>query len=353
MSAAGRAVARISEQALRHNVAQLSGLVAPAATMLAVKSDAYGHGLLSCVRTGLESGASWLGVLEIGTGLALRAAGVDAPMFAWMHGRDADFRSAVEQRIDLGAAFIAHLDGAAEGARSAGDAGPARVHLKIDTGLHRSGANPEDWPTLVEHALELQRAGLVRIVGAWSHLSDTSHEADLEALARFEAAVAVARDLGAEFELLHLAASSAAIDLPAARFDLVRFGIAAYGISPFHDRSGRDLGLVPVMSLRAPVTHLDGARATIAIGYGDGLQSLAGAEREVLLGGRRQPIVHVGVDESVVELSGARITVGDEAIVFGTGDDGEPTAEEWAAWNDTVPDELVTGVTTRVPRVVV
>lgn len=351
MSARPGATANISLDALRANVGLLSAAVAPAQTMLAVKSDAYGHGLLPCVRAGLEAGAASLGVLEIGTGLGLRRAGVDVPLFAWMHGAAADFRSAIEQRIDLGVSFAWQLDAIADAARRADGGAPARVHLKIDTGLHRSGANREDWRDLVERAVALERTGEVRVAAAWSHLSDTSMDADLEALARFEAAVAEARSLGADFELLHLAASSAGLDLPAARFDLVRFGIAAYGISPFHDRSGRDLGLVPVMTLTAPVTAVDGDRAVVGIGIGDGLQSLAGAERWFLVGGRRVRVTSVGVDESIVSLEGARTHIGDEAIVFGPGDAGEPTAEEWAHWNDTVGDELVTGVTARVPRI--
>lgn len=351
MTGLDRATARISLDALRANVELLSTTVAPASTMLAVKSDAYGHDLLPCVRAALSAGASSLGVLEIGAGLALRRAGVEVPLFAWMHGVDADFRGAVEQHVDLGVSAAWQLEAIAAAARDADRGGPARVHLKIDTGLHRSGANHEDWEALVTRALELERAGDVRVVAAWSHLSDTSMAADLEALGRFEAAVAEARALGAEFELLHLGASSAGIDQPEARFDLVRFGIAAYGISPFHDRSGRDLGLVPVMTLEAPVRRVDGDRAIVGVGSGDGLQSLDGAERWMLVGGRRVPVTAVGVDESVVALEGARAAAGDTAIVFGTGDDGEPTAEEWAHWSDTVGDEIVTGVTARVPRV--
>ena len=351
------AVARVSLDALRHNVARLASTVAPAATMLVVKSDAYGHDLLPCVHAGLEAGATSLGALEIGAGLALRDAGVTVPLFAWMHGARADFRSAIEGGPDLGVSAAWQLEAiAAAGERA--ECGLARVHLKIDTGLHRSGSNREDWPALVSRAVELERAGRLRIAAAWSHLSDTSPEEDRRSLARFDDAVAEARSLGADFELLHVGASSAGIDYPEARFDLVRFGIAAFGISPFHDRSGRDLGLEPVMTLAAPVVAVapDGATARIALGFGDGLQCVAGAERAVLLGGHRCPIVAVGPDASTIDVtalraSGATLAVGDEAIAFGAGHEGEPTAEEWAAWSDTVGDELVTGVTTRVPRV--
>lgn len=346
----GGARAEVSLPAVQHNVALLSALVRPAATLLAVKSDAYGHGLLEVSRTGLAAGASWLGVLEIDAGLRLRREGIRAPLFAWMHGADADFRAAIEQRIDLGVSAPWQLAAIARAAEHT-EGGRARVHLKIDTGLHRSGANPEDWPALVSKALELQRAGRLEVVAAWSHLSDTSPAVDREAVRSFRAAVDAAAALGAEFELLHLAASSAGIDLPEARYDLVRFGIAAYGVSPFHDRSGRELGLVPALRLTAPVIESSAGRATIAIGYGDGLQSLAGAQRWAFTGGRRVPILTTGPDRSVLDTGGSRLAGGERVMLFGPGDDGEPTAEEWAAWCDTVPDEILTGLTARVPRI--
>lgn len=357
----GRAAARISIDALHRNVERLSSIVAPASTMLVVKSDAYGHDLMPCVHAGLESGATSLGALEIDAGLALRDAGIAVPLFAWMHGARADFRAAIERDIDLGVSAAWQLEAIAR-AGAIADRGLARVHLKIDTGLHRSGVNREDWATIVRRAVELERAGRLRLAAAWSHLSDTSADEDRASLARFDDAVAEARSLGADFELLHIGASSAGIDYPESRFDLVRFGIAAFGISPFHDRSGRDLGLVPVMTLAAPVVAVDaavgggegggGGVATIAIGYGDGMQCVAGAPTSVLLGGVRCAVLEVGVDASRVALpSGLQVAVGDEAIVFGTGDAGEPTAEQWAEWSDTVGDELVTGVTRRVPRI--
>ncbi len=191
-------------------------------------------------RAALDAGADSLAVLEIGAGLRLREAGITAPLFAWLHGVDNDFGAAVAADIQLGVSAMWQLEAIIRAVKSPTDRG--RVHLKVDTGLHRNGANPEDWPALVITAVEAEAAGLVRIEAIWSHLADASPEDDAEALTRFNDAVAVARDLGCDPPLLHLAASSAGIREPEARFGLVRFGIAAYGISPFGDESGRELG---------------------------------------------------------------------------------------------------------------
>jgi alanine racemase len=235
------------------------------------------------------------------------------------------------------------------------------VHLKVDTGLHRNGASPQDWPALVSAARDAEEAGRLRIAGLWSHLADASPEDDAAALAEFQAAVAVAAGLGVDEPFLHLAASSAGIREPEARFDQVRFGIAAYGISPFDDVDGRGLGLRPVMTYRAPVIAVADGRATIAAGSADGIPpSVLGASGSgawILLNGVRREVVDIAVDTLDVALDEADghespITIGDIATVFGPGDDGEPTAEEWASWADTVGDELVARASTRAERVV-
>ncbi len=338
--------------ALRHNVARLVQLAAPAEVMLAVKANAYGHGLLPVARAGLEAGATSLAVLEIQAGLVLRDAGITVPLLAWLHGPQTDFQAGIEADIELGISARWQLDALESAAANR----PAIVHLKVDTGLSRNGASPEDWPALIDAALALQQAGVLRIRAAWSHLADASIADDEAALAEFHKAVAVARERGAEFELLHLAASSAGIRMPEARFDLVRFGIAAYGISPFDDTSGAELGLVPVMRLEAPVVdiHLDGStRARIAIGFGDGMPTLGMAKASVLLNGARRPIVDIGVDSTIIDCGNDRVRLGDTAVVFGPGLDGEPTAEKWADWAETIGDEMVTGVMPRVKRVYV
>jgi alanine racemase len=342
------AEAVIDLAALRDNVRELARRAAPAGVMLAVKANAYGHGLVPVAKTGVEAGATALGVLEIPAALELRAHGIAVPLFAWLHGADTDWRSGVEADVELGISARWQLD-----AIAASDADrPAVVHLKLDTGLSRNGATLEEWPDLVDAALAAERAGTVRIHGVWSHLADASPADDHEALDLFLEGVGIAERRGARFEVRHLAASSAGIRLPEARFDFVRFGIAAYGISPFDDVDGAGLGLRPVMSLRAPVLDVDErtARARIAAGFGDGVHSTGIGRTAVSIGGRRHPVVAVDPDSTVVDVSGSTVRAGDTATFFGPGDDGEPTAEEWAQWCDTVGDEIVTHVAPRVPR---
>jgi alanine racemase len=339
--------------AFRDNVRTLAAVVAPARTMVAVKADAYGHGAAEFARAALEGGADSLAVLEVLAGLRLREAGFDVPLFAWLHGQDTDFGAAIVANIDLGVSSRIELERIVAAAGHTGRC--ATVHLKVDTGLHRNGASPEEWPGLVAAARDAERDGHVRIAALWSHLADASPEADTAALAEFRVAVAVAAGLGVEPPLLHLAASSAGIREPEARLGLVRFGIAAYGISPFDDVDGCGLGLRPTMTFRAPVLALDGGVAVLAAGSADGVVPVdATSGATVWLEGARRPVLGVEVDtmQVAVDVSlGARVTPGDVATVFGPGDDGEPTAEEWAAWGGTIGDEIVVRASHRAARV--
>jgi alanine racemase len=340
----------IDVDAFRHNVRALTALAAPARTMLAVKADGYGHGMLPIARAALQAGADSLAVLDVPAALSIRAAGIDAQLFAWLHGQETDFGSAIAADVDLGVSSLTEL-------RRIAEAGVASVHLKIDTGLHRNGASPEDWPTLVRATLELQDAGRLRLAGLWSHLADASPADDAAALGEFRAAIAVAAGLGVPIDgpdrpLLHLAASSAGIRMPEARFDLVRFGIAAYGVSPFDDIDGRGLGMRAPMTVFATVIESHDGTAVLDLGSADGIPPSvlgpSGAGAEVLLDGRRVRVTAVGIDTLEVA---ATAPVGSEAIVFGPGDRGEPTAEEWAAWAGTIGDEILARASTRIPRV--
>jgi alanine racemase len=370
VTAAGAAPEReavIDLDAFRHNVRTLAALAKPAETMLAVKADAYGHGMVPIARAALEAGATSLAVLDIPAALALRDAGITAPIFAWMHDPDALFGAAAEADIDLGISAVWQIDAIS----AAGASRAPRVHLKVDTGLSRNGATEEDWPGLVDAALAADRAGTVRLHAAWSHLADASPADDAAALARLHRAVEVAEGRGARFELLHLAASSAGIREPDARLGLVRFGIAAYGISPFDDQTGRELGLRGVMTLRAPVvstkrvgaghgvsygltyrTERETTLALVPLGYADGIPRIASGAGEVLIrGGRHRIAGRIAMDQFVVDVGDQPVEAGDEVVVFGAGDRGEPTAEEWAGFAGTIGDEIVARVGPRVRRV--
>lgn len=340
-----RPIATIDLGAFSRNVGTLVATVAPSSVMLAVKADAYGHGMLPIARAALEAGATSLAVLDVPAALELRAAGITAPLFAWLHGVNTDFDAAVRNDVDLGVSAVWQLE-AIRAAASPGQ--PARVHLKVDTGLSRNGASAEDWPGLVRAALEAEAAGDVRVAAIWSHLADASPADDAVALDRLTDAIAVAASLGLHPELVHLAASSAGLRMPEARFDLVRFGIAAYGISPFDDVDGKGLGLAPVMTLRSIVTDVGEGTAKIGAGFGDGILPQAIGSAEVLVAGTRRRVLSIDVDSLTVDASG--VSVGDDAVVFGSGDGGEPTAEEWASWAGTIGDEVVAKITSRVPR---
>lgn len=347
-----RPVALVDRAAFRANLAALRDRFAPAQTWLATKSDCYGHGRQTLLPVALAAGVDGLAVLDVETGLEMRAEGVEAPMLAWMHPHDADFPRALEAGIELGVNAAWQLEAIAAAAAARGGA-PAEVHLKLDTGLHRGGVDAAVWDALVTRAVELERAGAVRIAACWTHLSDTSHEVDAASIAEFEAGVARARELGARPRILHAAASSAGIDFPEARYDLVRLGIAAYGVSPFHERTAADLGLSPVLTLEARVDRAADGCAVLGAGFGDGLPALppGGADRpHVVLGGRVCEVLAIGIDETEIALpDGApEPAVGEPAVVFGQ---GGPSAEQWADWCGTVADEMLTGLAPRVPRI--
>jgi len=342
--------------AIRENVRALAAIAAPASTMFAVKADGYGLGMLPVARAGLEGGAESLAVLEVSAALALRGEGVESPLFAWLHGADTDFRGAIDAHVDLGVSTVAELIRIAD---SGADA-RAQVHLKIDTGLHRNGADPEAWPALVVAARQLEESGTIRIAGLWSHLADASPEDDAAALAEFHSAIAVASALGVPVDgpdrpRLHLAASSAGIRMPEARFDIVRFGIAAYGVSPFDDIDGPGLGMRGPVSLYADVIAIHDRLAILDVGSADGLPpsvlGASGAGAEVLLDGRRAQVTAIDVDTITVRVpEGSATAVGSEALVYGPGDAGEPTVEDWATWAGTIGDEILARASRRIPR---
>lgn len=340
------AEARIDLAAYAQNLETVRAAVQPAAVMAVVKADGYGHGLLPIARAAVAAGIDWIGTLDIATGLELRADGIQAQLFAWLLGPDDDLRAAIEARIDLGVSSIAELDRVADAAASV----PARLHLKIDTGLHRNGATEADWPQFVGRALELQRAGSADVFAVWTHIAEASDDEDTEAIERFERAIVVAEHLGLRVRLRHLAASAASLARADSRFDLVRVGAFSYGISPGGGITPRELGLVPVMTLSAGVIGVEAGFAELAIGFADGISSGAAGVLSVAIGGTRYPIVSVRLDRIVVEVGDAAVQVGERGILFGTGDGGEATLQEWGDALESIGEEVVTRLTSLVTR---
>ena len=372
-----RIEATVDLAAVRHNVALLAAAAPRSAVMAVVKAEGYGHGAVPVARAALDAGAGWLGVCTVGEALELRTAGITAPVLCWLHLPDDDFAPAVAAGVDLSVASRAHLAAVLDDARSVGR--PARLHLKIDTGLSRNGAPATDWPDLLDDAVKAEADGTAEVVAVWSHLAhgdEPEHPMlDVQA-ARLTAAWQAAVDRGLA-PIRHLANSAATLTRPDLHFDLVRPGIAVYGLDPL-GRPTATTPLRPAMTLSVRVALVkrvaagegvsyghawtapaDTTLALVPIGYADGVpRRLNGAGRmRVLLGGRLRPVVgRVCMDQVVVDCGpdGAGVAVGDVAVLFGPGDRGEPTAQDWADELETIHYEVVTGVHgRRVTRTVV
>jgi alanine racemase len=366
-----RAEALIDLGAVRHNVAVLAAAAPTAALMAVVKADGYGHGAVAVARAALDAGAGWLGVCTPEEALELRAAGIAAPLLCWLYLPGDDLTAAVAADVDMGVASRAHLDAVLAAARRAGR--PARLHLKIDTGLSRNGAARADWDPLLDAATKAVADGTAEVVAVWSHLAyaDAPTHPTLDAqVTRLTEAWQAARDRGLD-PIRHLANSAATLTRPDLHFDLVRPGIAVYGLDPLGRAPGE---LRPAMTLRSRValvkrvpagegvsyghewhTPRDSTLALLPIGYADGVPRRLGGRLQVLLGGRRRPVVgRVCMDQIVVNCDDDEVRVGDQAVLFGPGDQGEPTAQDWADELGTIHYEIVTGVHgSRVTRTVV
>lgn len=360
---------RVDLGAIRHNVARLrSGTTAE--VMAVVKADGYGHGMVQVARAALDAGATWLGACTVDEALALRAAGIEAPVLAWLLAPGMPLEEAVRAGVDLSTGSLALLDELVAAARSAGR--PARVHLKIDTGLNRGGAKPTEWAALVSAAAKAQADGDLDVTGVWSHLAcadAVGHPSvDLQ-LAEFRDGLAVAERAGLRPKYRHLANSAALLTRPDCHFDLVRPGIAVYGLSPI---PGETFGLRPAMTVRGRVvqakrvpagegvsyghtytTRQETTLAVVPLGYGDGVPRHASNSGPVLLRGRRRTVAgRVCMDQIVLDCGDDEVRAGDIATLFGPGDQGEPTANDWADAVGTISYEIVTRIGgVRVPRV--
>ncbi|SDF67215.1 alanine racemase [Lentzea fradiae] len=340
--------------ALRHNVALLAGLAPAAETMAVVKADGYGHGAVEVARAALEAGATWLGSCSTPEALALRAQGIQAPILAWLDSPDEDLAAGLAAGVDMSVSSLSGLR-RIEAAAEEADARP-RLHLKIDTGLSRGGCLPRDWPELVEAASRHE------VVAIWSHLASADDigdpSIDLQAK-RFDDAYQVARSLGLD-PMRHIANSAAVLTRPDLHFDLIRPGIALYGLNPVPT----DHDLRPVMTFRSQVVGVkripagesvsygmtwtarrDTNLALVPTGYADGVPRALSGRMEVFLEGRRRPVVgRVCMDQVVVACGDDEIAEGAEVVLFGDGRGGEPTATEWAELTGTIDYEIVCGM---------
>jgi alanine racemase len=365
----GRVEAVVDLDAVASNVGELRRL-AGGQVMAVVKADGYGHGAVPAARAALRGGAAWLGVATLAEARQLRDAGISAPLLAWLIGPGESLDGALARDVQVSAATVGVLGEVADAARRVGR--PGRVHLKIDTGLGRGGSAAEVWPELVEAAAKAQADGSVEVTGVWSHLAcadEPGHPSVDRQLAAYRDALAAAERAGVRPEVRHLANSAATLSRPDTHFDLVRAGIASYGLSPIRDWPAAR-GLVPAMTLRAGIliakrvpagqgvsyghTYTTSAPTTLAVvplGYADGVPRAASNAAPVQVGGVRHRIAgRVCMDQFVVDVGDQPVSDGDEAVLFGPGTGGEPTADDWADALDTINYEVVTRIGARVPR---
>ena len=338
-------LATINTAAISHNIEVLRTLVAPAQVMAVVKADGYGHGAIPSARAALEGGADWLGVADVSEAFSLREAGINAPLLAWLHQPGAAFGDAVRANIDLGVSSIAQLNEVAATSET------ASVHVKVDTGLHRNGAFLDEWQQFFELAVAHELAGRIRVRGLWSHLANAGAENDADQIEQFSAAIRMAQSVGLRPELRHL-------------------GISGYVLAPAGDVDAAALGLVPAMTLSAPVVSVkrvsagsgvsygysyrcerDTTLALVPLGYADGVPRHASNRGPVSINGAVGRVAgRVAMDQIVVDMGDAAVAVGDEAVLFGDPALALPSADNWAEAADTINYEIVTRVGPRVTR---
>ncbi len=361
----------IDLDALAANVRVLCEHAGDAATMVVVKADGYNHGALAVARTALAAGARELGVTTVGEAVALRSAGITAPILSWLHRTDTDFEPAIDAGIDIGISSPAQLSAVIAAAHRTNRT--ALVTLKLDTGLNRNGISPDVLDEVFRILGRATAEESVTLSGMFSHLACADlpeHPANDRQAEALRQSVGRAESLGLRPEKVHLANSAATLTRPDLRFDMIRAGIAMYGLSPIPELG--QFGLKPVMTVSAQVALVkridEGERvsyghtwtaptdtvvALIPMGYADGVTRNLSGRFEVSIAGRRFPAVgRVCMDQFVVDLGpdGGGVSEGDTAVLFGSGDDGVPVAQDWADTLGTIHYEVVTGIGGRVRR---
>ena len=357
--------------AIAHNVRVLREHAGGAQVMAVVKADGYGHGATQVARAALAAGAAELGVATVDEALALRADGIAAPVLAWLHPPGIDFGPALLADVEIAVSAVRQLDEVLDAVRRTGRT--ATLTVKVDTGLNRNGVAPAHYPAMLAALRRAVAEDAIRLRGLMSHMvfadQPDNPVNDVQAR-RFRDMLAQARDEGLRFEVVHLANSSATMSRPDLAFDLVRPGIAVYGLSPVPPLG--DMGLIPAMTVKCAVALVKSIRtgesvsyghtwtaqrdtnlALLPIGYADGVFRSLGGRLEVLINGRRRPGVgRICMDQFVVDLGPGQpdVAEGDEAILFGPGATGEPTAQDWADLLGTIHYEVVTSPRGRITR---
>ena len=368
-----RARAVIDLNAVGHNLAIIRAAAPNSQVLAVVKADAYGHGLVQIAKAARAAHADYLGVALLNEAVELREAGDEGPLLAWLWTPgDPDLLECLKRNVQISVSSMWSLIEVTQAAAQAGTV--ARIHVKLDTGLSRNGADEEEWDELFAAAKALQSRGRIEVVGIWSHLANASLENDSSIArqrARFLDGVARAKAAGIEPQLLHLANSGGALAYPDTQFDMVRIGIAMYGVSPLDPHSAQRFDLRAVMSLHARLAHVKTIRAgqsvsyggtwtaseptrigLVPIGYADGIPRAAQDAHVMVNGVQCEVLGRVAMDQFVISLPDAvgEVAAGDDVVIFGDSSDGTPSADSWGSASNTIGYEIVTRIGSRIPR---
>ena len=368
-----RASAEINLSAITQNFKSIKSRTT-ADVLAVVKADAYGHGLIPVSKALEEAGADWFGTALLEEAINLRKAGILKPIISWLTPLGEDFKSAIDLDIDLGIPSIDLLDEVIKAASLTGKT--ARIHLEIDTGMSRGGVLSE-WDQLIKSVLVGVNLKQLKVIGIWSHFARADEPDELmnqEQLSLFEEKVNQAKAAGIDAQFIHIANSAALFTNKIAHKNIIRSGIALFGLSPDIKTIGdsSSLGLKPAMKLKAKLNLVKEVKAgssvgyggtavlksdtklgVVALGYADGIPRSTNNLAGVFVDKKRAPIIgRVSMDQFVVDLGiTSAAKTGDEVIVFGDGSSGEYTVDEWAKAANTINYEIITRIGPRVPRI--
>ena len=368
-----RASAEINLSAIIQNFKSIKSRTT-ADVLAVVKADAYGHGLIPVSKALEEAGANWFGTALLEEAINLRKAGILKPIISWLTPLGEDFKSAIDLDIDLGIPSVDLLDEVIKAASLTGKT--ARIHLEIDTGMSRGGVLSE-WDQLIKSVLVGVNLKQLKVIGIWSHFARADEPDELmnqEQLSLFEEKVNQAKAAGIDAQFIHIANSAALFTNKSTHKNIIRSGIALFGLSPDIKTIGdsSSLGLKPAMKLKAKLNLVKEVKAgssvgyggtavlksdtklgVVALGYADGIPRSTNNLAGVFVDKKRAPIIgRVSMDQFVVDLGiTSTAKTGDEVIVFGDGSNGEYTVDEWAKAANTINYEIITRIGPRVPRI--
>ncbi|MDI6638023.1 MAG: alanine racemase [Bacillota bacterium] len=367
-------VAEVDLASIGRNIAAIRRRIGPGPEIMAVvKADAYGHGAVQVATTALTSGATWLGVALVEEGVVLRKSGIIAPILVFGQLFPSQARRALRYSLSCTVSTYEFAEALSVAATQEGKKG--KCHIKVDTGMGRIGVLPRQAASFVRRVAMLPN---VEVEGIYTHFATADADDKSfarEQLSRFMEVIETLRTMGVQIQFRHAANSAACVEMPEARLDLVRPGILMYGLSPFSterfQKVKREMDIRPALSLktrvsfvkRVPagtpvsygstyVTREDTVIATLPVGYADGLSRGLSNRGEVLIRGRRLPIVgRICMDQCMVDAGNLEVEVGDEAVLIGRQGDQEISAEEVADKLGTISYEVVCAISKRVPRV--